>query len=80
MARLPEAFAGLTSGHMCSHALLVDDFCKAVYRHELPRVNAWQAARFTIPGLVAHESAMRGGELMDVPDMGDAPKSWPPRR
>ncbi|MDD6884133.1 MAG: Gfo/Idh/MocA family oxidoreductase [Eubacteriales bacterium] len=80
LARLPEAFAGLTSGHMCSHALLVDDFCKAVYRHELPRVNAWQAARFTIPGLVAHESAMRGGELMDVPDMGDAPKSWPPRR
>ena len=27
-----------------------------------------------IPGLIAHESALRGGELMDIPDFGDAPE------
>jgi hypothetical protein len=29
-----------------------------------------------IPGLIAHESALRGGELMDIPDFGDAPADW----
>lgn len=73
---LPKEFMELTSGHMNSHRLLVDDFCTAVYTKTLPPVNAWAAARFTIPGLVAHESAIRGGELMDVPDCGDAPEDF----
>ena len=38
----------------------------------MPVVNAWQAARFTIPGLLAHESMIRNGEAIDVPDCGDA--------
>ena len=25
---------------------------------------------------VAHESALRGGELMDIPDFGPAPADW----
>lgn len=25
---------------------------------------------------MAHESALRGGELLDIPDLGDAPKDW----
>jgi hypothetical protein len=29
-----------------------------------------------IPGLIAHESSLRDGELLDVPDLGDAPKDW----
>jgi hypothetical protein len=41
----------------------------------MPRVNAWLAARFTVPGLVAHESAKLGGALLDVPDFGDAPET-----
>jgi hypothetical protein len=40
----------------------------------LPAVNAWLAARFTVPGLVAHESAKQGGVLMDVPDFGEPPE------
>ena len=39
----------------------------------MPYINAWRAARFTIPGLIAHESALQGGALLDVPDFGDAP-------
>ena len=39
-------------------------------------VSAWEAARYTIPGIVAVESAYQGGVLMDVPDLGDAPADW----
>ena len=76
IARLPEALKHMTSGHMFSHALLVDDFCQAVHTNTLPKVNAWQAARYTMPGLLAHQSAMEGGRIIDVPDMGDAPSDW----
>ncbi len=71
--RLPASYVSLSSGHMASHKMLIDDFCIAAHDRTLPLVNAWQAARYTIPGLVAHESALHGGELMRVPDLGDAP-------
>ena len=64
---------GKINGHMASHQFLIDDFCTAVYENKLPYVNAWRAARFTIPGLVAHESAKLGGVPLDIPDFGDAP-------
>ena len=46
-------------------------------RGTLPPVNAWEAARYTLPGIVAHESALRGGERLPVPDHGDAPVRLP---
>ena len=75
-ARLPESFKQNASinGHMASHQLLVDDFCTAVFYGKMPAVNAWQAARWTIPGLLAHQSALLDGKAMDVPDCGEAPK------
>lgn len=73
--RLPESYKNIptTNGHMASHQLLIDDFCTSVYEGKMPYVNAWQAARYTIPGLVAHKSAMQGGVPLDIPDFGDAP-------
>ena len=29
-----------------------------------------------IPGLIAHESALSGGVLLDIPDFGAAPDNW----
>lgn len=72
--RLPDSFRGLNNGHMGSHQILVDDFCTAAYEETIPYVNAWQAARFTIPGLLAHESVLKDGLPIDVPDCGDAPQ------
>ncbi len=71
--RLPRSFKDIpnTNGHMASHQLLIDDFCTAAAEDKLPRVHAWLAARFTIPGLIAHESAKLGGALLDIPDYGD---------
>jgi len=74
VAKLPESYKGLPNGHMASHQMLIDDFCTAAYFDKMPTVNAWQAARFTVPGLLAHQSMLRNGEAIDVPDFGDAPE------
>jgi predicted dehydrogenase len=73
--RLPEEFRGAPNGHEGSHHFLVDDFVTAVNTGTLPPVNAWTAARFTLPGIVAHESARRNGERLPIRDFGDAPSS-----
>ena len=69
--RLPESYRELENGHMASHQFLIDDFCSAAYQGKQPVINAWKAARYTIPGLIAHQSVCRGGETMEVPDFGD---------
>lgn len=72
-SRLPREFAHAPNGHEGSHHFLVDDFVTAVNDSTLPSVNAWVAARYTLPGIVAHDSARRDGERLPVPDFGDAP-------
>ena len=69
--RLPHSFIGLPNGHWGSHQFLVDDFVQACMSGIQPPNNVWRAARYTVPGIVAHESAVRGGALLEVPDFGD---------
>jgi predicted dehydrogenase len=71
--RLPREFAGLGNGHYGSHQFLVHDFVTSCVSGKTPPNNAWDAARYLIPGLIAHESALKGGVLLEVPDFGDAP-------
>jgi hypothetical protein len=71
--RLPAAFEGAPNGHEGSHHFLADDFVRAVTTGTQPPVNAWRAARFTLPGIVAWASANKDGERLDVPDFGDGP-------
>ncbi len=73
VARLPREFIGLPNGHNGSHQFLVDDFVRACVEGTVPPNNVWQAARYMAPGLVAHESARRGGECLPVPDFGNPP-------
>jgi predicted dehydrogenase len=73
-ARLPAEFHGAPTGHEGSHQFLVDDFVLAVSNRTLPPVNAWVAARFTLPGIIAHQSALRDGVRLPVPDFGNAPQ------
>ncbi len=74
--RLPREFDGLHSGHLGSHQFLVDDFLKAVVSKMLPPNHVWAAARYCAPGLVAHQSALREGERLEVPDFGEPPSDW----
>lgn len=69
---LPKEFIGLPNGHRGSHQFLVHDFITSCVSGETPPNNAWQAARYLLPGLVGHQSALKGGLLMEIPDLGDA--------
>lgn len=71
--RLPREFVGLGNGHNGSHQFLVHDFVTACVTRRHPPNHVWAAARYLAPGLVAHQSALAGGVLMDVPDFGDGP-------
>lgn len=71
---LPREYVGHSNGHEGSHQFLMHEWVTACVNKVQPPNNVWQAARYLVPGLIAHESAMRGGELMEVPDFGDGPK------
>jgi predicted dehydrogenase len=74
-SRLPKEFEGAANGHEGSHHFLADDFVRAVTTKTQPPVNAWRAARFTLPGVVAYESAKQGAARLQVPDFGDGPEN-----
>ncbi len=75
--RLPEALRNVhDTVHYNSHSFLVDDFVRAAISGKLPPNNAWDSARYMIPGIIAHESALKDGMPMDIPDFGDAPADW----
>ena len=61
------------AGHGGSHPYLVHEFVDAVVNQRQPAINAWEASRYMIMGVMAHKSALRDGETLDVPDLGDAP-------
>ena len=72
--RLPKVFEQHETGHAGTHKFMVDDFCQAYVTGKLSPTNAWQAARYNIPGLTAHQSAMQGGVTLEVLDLGNPPE------
>jgi len=68
--RLPKEFEGYPNGHEGSHQLLTDDFVRAIVTGKPAPNHVWQAARYNAPGIIAHQSAGREGEMMKVPDFG----------
>ncbi|SHN35014.1 Gfo/Idh/MocA family protein [Gracilibacillus kekensis] len=74
--RLPLSYTGKPNGHLGSHQFLIDDFMKSLHTGDLPPNHVWRAADYLVPGLIAHDSALRDGEMMDVPDFGSPPANW----
>ncbi len=74
--RVPKEFEGIRNAHNGTHHFLIDDFCRAYDTGKLSPTNIWNAARFNIPGLTAHKSALAGGKVMDVIDLGNPPDDW----
>jgi len=56
------------AGHGGSHPHLVHEFITALIEGRDPYPNARQSANITCVGIIAHESAMKGGELMRLPE------------
>ena len=65
--RLPEAMRH-DSGHGGSSTFLCAEFIDAIVDGREPTVNIYESIAMNAPGIVAHESALKGGELLDVPD------------
>ena len=57
-------------GHGTGEYYMVRHFIDALDQGFRPAFNAVQAAEVTVPGLIAHESAMQGGVWLDVPQFG----------
>ena len=49
---------------------------KALATGKLPPNNVWRAADYMMPGIIAHESAIKNGETMSVPQFGEPPANW----
>jgi predicted dehydrogenase len=56
-------------GHGTSEYFMIRDFLEAVATGRRPPIDVIRATDMTIPGLIAHESAMQGGKWLDVPLM-----------
>lgn len=55
------------TGHEGSHAFITHEFVDAVLNHRKPTVDVHEALAYTAPGIIAHQSALKGGEQMKIP-------------
>ncbi len=57
------------SGHGGSHPFLTHEFIAALAEGRQPSVDLDVALAMTVPGIVAHQSALKGGEQLKVPNV-----------
>lgn len=55
------------SGHDGSHTFITHEFIDAIINNRKPEVDIYEAIAYTAPGIVAHRSALKGGESMKIP-------------
>jgi predicted dehydrogenase len=60
------------SGHFGSHTFITHEFIDSLMRGRKPSVNVYEAVAYTAPGIVAHESALKGGERLKIPSFDPA--------
>ncbi len=62
---LPPGVAA--GGHGGSHGYLMDEFVTAILLDRKPPVDIGMALNLTVSGIMAHQSAMKDGELLKIP-------------
>ena len=62
---LPPGVPG--GGHGGSHGLLMNEFITSILADRQPLVNVYESLAMTVPGIIAHQSALKGGETLKVP-------------
>jgi len=65
---LPEPI-NHNSGHDGSHCFITHEFITSLIENRQPEVNIHEALAYTVPGIVAHESALKHGEMMNIPTL-----------
>lgn len=59
-------------GHGGSHGYLTDEFVNSVLQKRDPLINVAWSLNMTVPGIIAHQSALKNGEMLQVPQF-----MWP---
>lgn len=54
-------------GHGGSHGYLTDEFIASILQNRKPLIDVAWALNMTVAGVVAHQSALGGGELLKIP-------------
>jgi predicted dehydrogenase len=54
-------------GHGGSHGYLMNEFVTAILQNRKPLVDVAMALNLTVSGIVAHQSALKGGKLLKIP-------------
>lgn len=57
------------SGHEGSHTFLTHEFVESVLNHRKPAIDIAEALAYTVPGIVAHQSSIKNGELLKIPQL-----------
>lgn len=55
------------SGHHGSHTFITHEFVDACINERKPTVDIHEALAYTVPGIIAHESALKGGDCLTIP-------------
>ena len=63
---LPETMRR-DSGHGGSHPFLTHEFIMALVEDREPAIDVYESVAMTAPGIVAHQSALKGGEQLKIP-------------
>ncbi len=64
----PPLPPGVAAGsHGGSHGYLMNEFVTAILQNRKPLVDIAQALNMTVSGILAHQSALKGGELLKIP-------------
>jgi predicted dehydrogenase len=54
-------------GHGGSHGPLADEFIMSILEDREPMVNIYEALSMTVPGIIAHQSALKDAETLKIP-------------
>ena len=58
-------------GHGGVDARMIRDFIKCIIEDSAPPIDIDMGIRISLPGIIANESARRGGELLEIPTLDD---------
>ncbi len=64
---LPPGIQVNPNEHGGAHGYLMNEFVTSILQNRKPLVDVAMALNMTVAGIVAHQSALKGGELMKIP-------------
>ena len=64
---LPERLRH-NSGHDGSHTFITHEFIDSLIKKRRPKIDIYEALAYTVPGIIAHQSALKKGEYMKIPN------------